>query len=189
MPSTRDIVYGVYGAWRLLRLDRGALSYFDTSDEGFWKSFFAAALVLPGYAILVLLDPAVERATGGVLRISLIQVLTYSLSWTVYPVIVQPIVQAIDRDANYVRFIVAFNWAKVIQMAIYLPVVGIVTTGVLSDGMASVLNGGVYMTLLAYQWFVTRVALDVKPWSATGLVALDFMTGVILSVLAVGMLS
>ncbi len=188
IPSTREIVYGLYGAWRLARLDRGGMSYFDASTEGFWKSFFGAALVLPGYAILVLLDPALEKATAGGLRIALIHALTYSLSWTVYPVVVHPIVQAIDREAAYTKFIVAFNWAKVIQMAIYLPVVGIVTADVLPDGMANLLNGGVYMLLLAYQWVVTRTALDIKPMAATGLVALDFMVGVILSVLTAGML-
>ena len=164
------------------------MGYFDDSAEGFWKSFFAAALVAPGYVILVLLDPATLSASGGAIRIFLIHILTYCLSWTVYPVIVHPLCQAMDREAAYVRFIVAFNWAKLVQMVAYLPVVVIVTAEILPAGIADLLNGGIYMLLLGYQWFVTRSALDIRPWPATGLVALDFMIGVILSVLAVGML-
>lgn len=188
IPSTREIVYGLFGAWRLAHLDQSGMSYFDDSVEGFWKSFFAAALVAPGYVILIVLEPSATNTSAGALRLFLIHLLTYSMSWTVFPVIVHPICQAIDRDAAYVRFIVAFNWAKVVQMAVYLPVVIIVWLGILSEALASLLNGGVYMLLLGYQWFVTRTALDIRPWPATGLVALDFIISVILSVLAVGML-
>ena len=46
-----------------------------------------------------------------------------------------------------------------------------------------------YILLLAYQWVVTRTALDITPRAATGLVVLDFIIGVILSVLAAGMLA
>ena len=188
MPSTRDIVYGLYGAWRLARVDRGAMSYFDDSIEGFWKSFFAAVLVAPGYIILIALEPEALETDSGALRLILIHFLTYTMSWTVYPVVVHPICQVMDRDAAYVRFIVAFNWAKVIQMAAYVPVVVIVWLGILPDGLASLLNGVIYVALLAYQWFVTRTALDIQPWPATGLVVVDFIISVILSVLTVGML-
>lgn len=188
IPSTREIVFGLFGAWRLARLDKTAMAYFDDSLEGFWKSFFAAALVAPGYVILLALEPGGLSGSAVALRMFLIHLLTYSLSWTVFPVIVHPICQAMDRDAAYVRYIVAFNWAKVIQMAVYLPVVFIVWLGVLPDAAASLLNGTVYMLLLGYQWFVTRTALDIRAWPATGLVGLDFMVSVILSVLAVGML-
>ena len=187
-PSLREIVLGLYGAWRLALLDRGGMSYFDASAEGFWKSFFGAALVAPGYVILVLLDPTAQNDGAGAFRSVLIHALTYSLSWTVYPVVVHPILQAMGRGTAYTKFIVAFNWAKVIQMALYLPVVGIVAAQIMPGGAASLLNAGMYMLLLGYQWVVTRTALDIKPMAATGLVALDFVVGVILSVLAAGML-
>ncbi|MDX2142565.1 MAG: hypothetical protein SFV19_04360 [Rhodospirillaceae bacterium] len=58
IPSLREIVYGVFGAWRLARLDRSAMVHFDRTVEGFWKSFFAAAIVAPAYLILVATDLA-----------------------------------------------------------------------------------------------------------------------------------
>ena len=145
-------------------------------------------MVAPGYAILVLLEPVLETNSAGALRTFLIHALTYSLSWTVYPVVVFPMVQAMGRETAYIKFIVAFNWAKVIQMAIYLPVIAIVAVEILPSGVASLFNAAVYMLVLGYQWVVTRTALDIQPWPATGLVALDFVVGVILSVLAAGML-
>ncbi len=188
VPSLREVVFGLYGAWRLARLDRGGMSYFDGSIDGFWKSFYAAAFVAPGYIILVLLDTTIQSASAGGVRAVLIHALTYSLSWTVYPVVVHPIVQAMGREAAYTKFIVAFNWAKVVQMALYLPVIGIATAGIVPSGAANLLSAAMYILLLGYQWFVTRAALDIGARAATGLVALDFVVGVVLSVLAAGML-
>ena len=59
-----------------------------------------------------------------------------------------------------------------------LPVIVIVAAEILLSGVASLFNAATYMLLLGYQWVVTRTAL----------VALDFVVGVILCVLAPGML-
>ena len=164
------------------------MTYFDDSVEGFWKSFFAAALVAPAYLIEVALASEGQGEPAGLLRPFLVHLMAYSLSWTVYPVVMQPICQAMDRDAAYVRFIVAYNWAKVIQMAVYLPTVAIVWLEVLPESVAVLLQIGVYILLLAYQWFVTRTALDVHGLPASGLVALDVVISIVLGMLVFGML-
>lgn len=188
MPTWPEIVYGLYGAWRLARLDRAGMAFFDQSVEGFWKSFFAAVLVAPGYAILMIFDATEQDAQAGLLRLLLIHLCAYSLSWTVYPVMVHQICASIGRQPAFIGFIVAFNWAKVIQMAAYLPVVGIVASGVLPVGAALMLNGLVYSLLLGYQWFVTRTALDITSLGAVGFVALDLVIGVMINAIALGMI-
>lgn len=188
MPSFRDMVYGLYGAFRLARLDPGGMTYFEQTVEGFWKSFFAAALVAPGYALLVLFDLSARESDAGLLRILIVQLCAYSLSWTAYPLIMHHVCESMGRQPAYVGFIVAFNWAKVIQMAVYLPAVLIVATGVLPGGLAALLNAAVYLVLLGYQWFVTRTALDLAGLGAVGLVVLDVLIGIIISALADGMI-
>ena len=188
MPSFGNIVYGVYGAWRLARLDSGGMTYFDQTVEGFWRSFFAAALVAPGYIILVFADLAAHDSDAGVLRILLVHVCAYILSWTVYPVAVHPICAAINRQGAFIGFIVAFNWAKVIQMAAYLPVIAITTAEILPGGTVAALNGFIYIVLLAYQWFVTRTALDIRPFAAVAFVGLDLLIGIIINAMALGMI-
>ena len=83
MPSYRDIVYGIYGAFRLARLEAGAMSYFERTTAGFWKSFFAAVIVAPGFAIIIgyQLSQAEAGIEAGVLRIFLVQALAYVLGW------------------------------------------------------------------------------------------------------------
>ena len=75
IPSLRETLIGIYGAWRLARLERGAMSYFDASAEGFWKSFSAAALLLPGYITAPLARWWAELDTSHTLAVVLLSLL------------------------------------------------------------------------------------------------------------------
>jgi hypothetical protein len=56
MPNQEEVLRSIYGAYRLAWLDRSGMSQLNLSVEGFWRSFFAAILVAPGYALLVAQD-------------------------------------------------------------------------------------------------------------------------------------
>ena len=187
MPSFRQIVYGIYGAWRLARLDPGAMAYFDRTVAGFWQSFFAAALVAPGYAILVLLDLADHEVESGSLRILSVHAAAYVIGWTAFPLAVHHICGAIGKPDAFIGYIVAFNWAKVIQLMVYLPVVAISAAEVLPTGAVSLLMAVVYLAILAYVWFITRTALAVSSVAAVGFVALDFLIDILVNGAVVGM--
>ena len=177
MPSLRDIVYGLFGALRLARLDRTGMAYFDRTPEGFWKSFFAAALVAPGFALLIILDPATQDSQAVWLRLLLVHATAYVIRWTAYPLAVHQICAAIGKERAFIGFIVAVNWANVIQIAFILPVVGFTVSGLLSGGTGLLVNALAYLLILGYQWFVTRTALEVGARAAAGLVALDLVIG------------
>ncbi len=187
IPSLRDIVYGIYGAWRLARLDRGGLVYFDRSVDGFWKSFFAAALIAPAYLALVAIDLGERETSAGALRLIIVHASAYALGWTVYPVVTRAVCQAIGRDSAYISFIVAFNWSQVIQMIVYLPIIVLGAIGLIPEGATALLHVFVYSLILAYQWFVTRTALDIRPLAAVGFVALDLVISIVITGMADGM--
>jgi len=186
-PNVREIVFGLYGAWRLALLDRGGLTYLDRSADGFWKSFFAAALIAPAYLALVAIDLSERGTSAGALRLLIVHASAYTLGWVVYPIITRAICQSIGRDNAYVSFIVAFNWAQVIQMIVYLPVVVLGLLGLIPEGMSGWLHVLVYSLILAYQWFVTRTALDITPFAAVGFVALDLILSIVIQGMADGM--
>ncbi len=187
MPNLRDIVYGLFGAWRLARLDRTAMTYFDRTPEGFWKSFFAAAIVAPGFALLVILDPAIQDSQAVWLRLLLVHATAYVIRWTAYPVAVHQICALIGKERAFIGFIVAFNWANVIQIAFFLPVVGIIVSGLLPAGVGLLVNALAHLLILGYQWFVTRTALEVGAGAAAGLVALDLVIGFMTQGVAIAM--
>ncbi len=188
MPSYRDIVYGIYGAWRLARLDAGAMRYFDRTQEGFWKSFFAAVIVAPGYAIIVTYELVQGEIEAGALRLILVETLGYGLSWIAFPVIVHQICETIGKRETYIGYIVAFNWSQAIQMAVFLPVIGLIALGVLPGDSGSVLHWIVLILILSYEWFVTRTALGVTAAGAVGFVVLDLVINLIIEMITFGML-
>jgi len=161
--------------------------YFDRTAEGFWKSFFAAAIVAPAYVILVLTDLVERESQATLLRLFIVHLSAFSLGWTVYPLVAFHICQTIGRGHAYVGFIVAFNWIKVVQMAVYLPVIAVDAAGLLPSGLNAFLHVLVYSLVLAYQWFVTRVALNVTPMASAGLVALDLVIAIVIAGFADGM--
>ncbi len=184
MPKANEIARGVYGAWRLAHLDTGGVAYFDQTAEGFWKSFFAAAIVAPGYVILVLISLAEQGVEAGSLRIFLIHASAYAIGWTAYPLAVHHICGVTGKRAEYIGFIVAFNWAQVIQMMVYLPVFILAAMDIL-PALAIVI---VYFVVLAYQWFVTRTMLGINAMNAVMLIVLDQVISIVLSATAENML-
>ncbi len=188
MPSYRDIVYGIYGALRLARLDAGAMSYFERTPAGFWKSFFAAVIVAPGFAILIAYQLGQVEIEAGALRVFLVETLAYVLGWAAFPVMVHQICEATGKRDAYIGYIVAFNWSQVIQMAVLLPSIGLIALGAAAGDGGGLLRLAVWFLILFYEWFITRTALGVTAMGAVGFVVLDFVINRIIYMITLGML-
>lgn len=189
MPNSAQIAAALYGAWRLLRLDRGGLAFFEQTPEGFYRSFYAALLVAPGYIILILIHLADVETQASGLRILTVETIAYVISWTAFPLIMFRVTDAIGRGNAYIVFVVAFNWSKVIHMLIFLPIAAISFGGLLPDGFMTFLSVVASIGILAYQWFVTRTALDISGMGATGLVLLDVIIGIVIKSVSDGMIT
>ena len=188
MPSANDIASGIYGAWRLALRDPGALAYFDRTPAGFWKSFFAALIVLPAYALVVSLGLEPEEMEAGIFRIAAAHLVAYVIGWSAFPLVVDQICNVMDKRAKFIGFIVAYNWAQVLQMALYLPVAVLTAAEVLPQGATALLNMSAYMLILTYQWYVARTVLEVRPLFAVGVVAVDLALSILLNIIAREML-
>ncbi len=188
MPNLRDIVYSLYGAWRLALADRGAMAYFDQTAEGFWKSFFAAVIVAPAYVLVLLFDLSQVEIEAGAFRILLVQSCAYVIGWTAFPIAVHYVCDVIGKKEAFVGYIIAFNWAKVIQMAVFLPAIGLIASGVLPEQSGWMLRWAVLVMILAYEWSITRSALGVSAMGAVGFVVLDLVIDLIIHAVSLGMI-
>jgi hypothetical protein len=181
MITVDELSRGLFGAWRLAHLDPRGLSFFDNSIEGFWRSFQAALVAAPGYALLVALKmietPAVEPMT----RTVLIEGIAYAIGWTAYPLAAFYVVQALDRPQRYCGYIVAYNWANVLQVAVYLPVMALSASQLLPEDIAGYVAVATTLLVLYYQWFIARVALDIGGMPAATLVVLDLALALIIN--------
>lgn len=178
MSTVNKAASALYGAYRLARLDSGGMNYFDTSPSGFWHSFTAAIIVLPLFAGTMLarwinLDGAVDG-----FRFICVELIAYVIAWTVFPVLMSVVVKAIDREQFYIRGIVAYNWVAVLQNLLYMPVAILSLSGV---GGTEPLALMILFLVLFYTWFVLKTALQLKPFTAWMLVAMDLVVSMILS--------
>jgi hypothetical protein len=180
-PAAPAVAAALYGAWRLLRFDTDGLQAFRADAEAFWQSFVAALIALPGYAILVSLHLSGQDTAANWVSTGLLHGFAYVMSWTAFPLITYYAAINMDRAANWVGFVVALNWSKVLQMAIYLPLVLIAHTGVFGQAGGGFLTLVGFVAVIVYQWFVTRSALDCPGPSAAGLTAVDVVLGLLIT--------
>lgn len=188
MIPIRDIVSGLYGAYRLARLDRSGVKYFDQSLQGFWRSFFAAVLVLPLYMALIALRFGEPGLTQNTFRYVSIELIAYVVSWVAFPLIMLPFARQFDREENYLGFIVAYNWASVLQSLFYLPIAMMVVTQTIPIDYAGIISFLAISIIMVYVWFIARVVLDVPTSTAIAVVGFDVILSIIIRALSEGMM-
>lgn len=178
----------LYGVYRLARLDPGGMAYLDASLEGFWRSFWAAAIVAPFYGVLLAVRQEADMAEAETLRYWAVEGIAYAIGWLLYPVVMLSIANLLEREERYLGYIVAYNWATVLQYAIFLSVAFLHAAGFLSADMATALMLILFLPILVYVGFIAKTALGIPVGTAAGLVVLDFVLGLIIDAVSDGML-
>ncbi|QQP88676.1 hypothetical protein IGS68_22055 [Skermanella sp. TT6] len=187
--TAREAVYSIFGAYRLALLDKTGLSYLDRTPEGALRSFYAALIVLPAYAVLVALRLWDVLPQVSLLRFITVEGLAYVISWSAFPLAMFHISGLLDRSSRYFDFLSAYNWSSVIQMGVYLPVVAVSDSGLVPGSLGEGMVLIVTLLVLIYQWFIARTTLDISGGAAAGVVLLDMVLAVFITGTADGMLA
>ena len=179
MVTGAEFARAAYGAWRLALLDRRGLDCFDDTVEAYWKSFNAAAIVAPAYALLLILRLYEIEARAGFFTIAVVETIAYVIGWVAFPLIMIYVCDRIGRSDRYLRYIVAHNWSNVIQVAVFFAVT-ILSKGILGGGL-EVLGFAATAAILFYQWFIARTALEVSGGAAASIVGLDLVISILIN--------
>ncbi len=183
MITMREVVYSLYGAWRLARLDRGGLQYFDASLEGFWRSFSAAVIVAPAHVALLALHTDTGAVAGGWAKLAIVEIIAYVVAWTAWPLAMVYIARALDVSGAYLRYITAYNWAQVLGTGLYL-LVAVIAAGMLAPEAGGVARFLAMVAVLFYEGFVARATLEVSVPVAAGLVVASMVLVILIRSLA-----
>ncbi len=175
MPSRREVVAALYGAWRLLRFDAHGFAWFDLTIDGFWRSFFAATLVAPAYLILAALDLTGRAGPVDGGWATLVLTLAYAAEWIAFPIAAIFITRLLDLTEGYVPLIVAGNWISVPQSLLVAAAGAIDEWGGLAGAIGPFITLSATLYVLIYQWFVTRLALNTSGLTAIGVVILQIL--------------
>ncbi len=121
-----------------------------------------------------------QMGDGGSLAHFLsIHLLGYVIIWVLFALVMIPVSHALSRDNRYIGFIVAYNWASVLQHALYLPAVILVQAGTIRPDAGVFLLMVLFTVVTVYFWFVAKTALDISGPAAAGVVLVDFVLGVV----------
>jgi hypothetical protein len=172
------------GTLRLARGDSGGIACFDSSVDGFWRSFRAAFLCYPLYLILlsfpvVLGDAPIEEVDAG--RFFAAETIHFVTSWVAFPLVVLPIVDFLSRGDRFLVFMTAYNWCQVPQTVVFAAVALLGGAGILSPNAMLVVDLILGVGALVYEWYVARVALALSGALAGLIILADVLLAVILS--------
>jgi hypothetical protein len=173
--TLRETSYALFGAWRLAHFDLQGTVYFDRTREGAFRSFWVAAILLPPYAVLVLLHLAEQPAAVDWPALLLIHTFGYVIAWTAFPVAMSWVSRVLDRDQEFFGYLAMYNWAQILTIVPVLAVTAMRVGNMLPESVVELLGLTVDLGILVYGWFIARAGLRIGPFSAIGIVALDVL--------------
>ena len=177
-----EMQLAIGGALKLARGDARGLGFFDTSLDGFWRSFRAALICYPMYlALLALRVPAPPWGNAGIARILIVESIAFVISWTAFPLLMLPLSRGLSRENRFLPFMVAYNWCQVPQTVLFL-IIGLdIATGLLPGSAGDVFGFVAALAVMVYEWYIARVALAIPRAQAVLVVLVDLVLGTALS--------
>jgi hypothetical protein len=172
---------GLRGAFLLARGQAHGAMLIESTPEGAARSFWAAAICLPGFLALLLLDWADGPPAAGAGHALLVQLIAHGGGWAGFAVASHALAQAAGRGAEWPHFIAAWNWSQVVQ---YLLLLAVSLPPLL--GLPRPLASALAVATLGYQlwlvWFLARTTLR-SPGLAIAALGLDLLVGVVVAAL------
>lgn len=180
LPTAPELARATYGAWRLALFDPRGLECFDGTTAAYWRSFQAAVVLIPAYAVLVSFRLARMPVQPDLASFVLVEAIAYTINWVAFPLAMVYVCDRIGRADRYLRYVAAHNWSVIVQIAALLGATAV--AAFLGPGPGALLNFAAMAAVLVYQWFIARTALAVAGGTAAMIVGLDLAIGVLLSV-------
>tara|TARA_R110002126_G_scaffold12418_3_gene54122 strand:+ start:4543 stop:5121 length:579 start_codon:yes stop_codon:yes gene_type:complete len=184
MIGARELSVALYGAWRFATLDRSAIQFFDNTPESFWRSFNAAIVALPAYALLVMLGFAQHPVEAGGIRILCVESISYVIGWVMFPLVMVAFTDTLKASENYFRFIAAWNWSIVLQSFLFLGVTAFSASGAIPDNLGGMISLVAMLAIFFYQGFIARTTLDIPVPAAVLVVVIDLSIAIGLSLIS-----
>jgi hypothetical protein len=183
-----ELRLALVGALRLARGDRGGLTCFDRSVDGFWRSFRAAVIAYPLYLILLTMRVSVaEWERSGGVHIVAVETIAYVIAWAAFPLIMLTVTRWVDRAHRFFDFMVPYNWSQLPQSALFVLVGLEAESGVLGAQVSAAIEVAAAIAVLVYEWYIARVALDTTAVAAAFIVFVDLVLGAVISHAASGL--
>lgn len=167
------IQYSLKAALKLVKLNPHSMEFFDLSSDGFWKSFWAIAVMLPGLVLV-----SVFQYQGVADQSSPEEIMAYPfLSNVVFFFLALPFTAFVMAyftkfmkiSEHYASMVIAYNWMSALVYLIMSFMTVILGSGLLSNSIAGVILTvvGFYFSIYIH-WFTFKVGLQISGALAVG---------------------
>lgn len=174
MISIREIVNSLFGVYLLARRDPHALTCFNMSMEGFYRSFLAMILALPLFAIENSIDYREIPTDTSIVPFLLYLCLALLISWGSYLAIVAVLARYMGFSDRYSIFVVVYNWMQFGIILVWFPI-SIIATGIFPENVAATITLLFIAASYALLWYMLKVTLNLTGMTAVGLAFLEFL--------------
>ncbi|HEX3953963.1 MAG TPA: hypothetical protein VHW90_10350 [Stellaceae bacterium] len=180
-----EMQLAVGGALRLACGDRRGMGSFDTSINGFWRSFRAGMICYPLYLVLIgFRVSAADWSQYGAPSILVVETISYVISWTLFPLLILPIARWFNHENRFLAFMVVYNWAQIPQ-TVLAALLGLdISSGLLGGSSAQFAMLAALIATFVYEWYIARVALAVTSAQAAVVVMVDLLLSEVLNRIA-----
>lgn len=172
MMTSAELVAAVDGTLLLLAGNRQAMTRFDCSAAGFWRSF---ALILTALPVILLLAPWTGPDAGRLTGYLAGTIVVNALAWLAFPILMIALARPFGLTRTYVPFIVARNWGSLLGsvpqvFGALLYACGVVGMAGVADATFVSIGLGLFLA-----WRTARIAGEAPAGLAAGLVALELV--------------
>lgn len=177
--SARDVAAGLAAAAWLGRGRAQGLALLEGTPAAAWRSFVALVVAAPMYLALKLVTGVPAPAVHDPLRLVAAEAIGYVAGWFATPLVMLAVARVLDRETRWPLFVAAWNWANVVQIAVFLAASAV--AGLLPRGLDGVATLAAFGYALWLHWFVARHALAIPGPRAAAVVGIDLTLGLFLS--------
>lgn len=165
----------------ILVLEPGGLSFFEKSYAGFVRSFMPALVLAPLQIVHIAAVYLAKDPAPGLAATVIVESLAYVVSWTLFPFVMMYLTRSMGKTDKYFTYIVPYNWLQLLVGLVALPLTLLVDVQFLGNDGAIFFNFMLLGFFLVYGAFLAYAALEVSPWTAFGIVAMDILLSLVSS--------
>jgi hypothetical protein len=176
----REIVIGARGIAMLTFGNPAGIRAFTNDVAVTKRSFVTALFSLPIFIMFHVLDWIAGVGPMEAPHAMALDLLSFPISWAGFALISIPLVRVLGAEAQWPRYITAWNWSNLAQYALlFVTSVPVVLHAPPIASETCALVG--YGWALWLEWYVTRLVLNLSPTGAALLVAVDVGLSAIVS--------
>ncbi len=163
------ILYSLSAAWKLVKVDPKAMDYFDLSSDGFWKSFWAVALIIPVFILNL-----VYTSDAGVSQPIVSSLIYLITALPVTAIVMYYFTRFLNISDHYASMIISYNWLSALTFNIVVIITLLIITVFPSSQMAGIVIMMVRFYFGGYvAWFMYTKSLRISGWLAVGVLIFE----------------